>query len=83
MPEFGYVNPVELSPLVLSECRIRVMRDMDENRTSTALAIALAALYNAASGYRVDPAWAEEHLRRLAAPMAGEPSSVEWRPADA
>ena len=78
MPEFEYVNPLELSPLHLAECRVRVMRDLDEARTSTALTIGLAALYSAAVGSPVAARHAEEQLRRLAVPMAGVPSSVDW-----
>lgn len=78
MPEFGYVNPVELSPLTLAECRIRVMRDLNESRTSTALTIGLSTLYNVAAGIPVEPQHADQQLRRLAVPMAGLPSSVNW-----
>jgi hypothetical protein len=78
MTEFGYVNPLELSPLHLGECRVRVMRDLNEARTSTALTIGLAALYNVAVGAPDDARHAEEQLRRLAVPMAGHPSSVDW-----
>lgn len=76
MPEFDYVNPLELSPLILAECRVRVVRDLNESRTSTALTIALATLYAVARGLPVDPRHAEEQLRRLAVPMAGVPSNV-------
>jgi len=79
MPEYDFVNPVELSPLILAECRTRVMRDIDEARTSTALAYGLAALYDAATGYPRQATTAEEQLRALAAPLAGCPSSVNWR----
>lgn len=78
MAEFEYVNPVELSPLHLAECRVRVMRDLNESRTSTALTIGLAALYNEAVGAPADARHAEQQLRRLAVPMAGVPSSVDW-----
>lgn len=79
MPEYDFINPVELSPLILAECRTRVLRDLDAGRTSTALAYGLAALYDAATGYPSRPTIAEERLRALAVPLAGIPSSVNWQ----
>jgi hypothetical protein len=79
MAEYDFVNPVELSPLILAECRTRVMRDLNEARTNTALAYGLAALYDAATGYPLRATTAEERLRSLAVPLADCPSSVSWR----
>lgn len=79
MPEYyDFVNAVELSPLILAECKARVIRDLNEGRTSTALAYGLGAMYAAARGRAAEPAAAEEQLRRLAVPLAGHPSNVEW-----
>jgi hypothetical protein len=79
MAEYDFVNPVELSPLILAECRVRVLRDINEARTSHALAYGLSALYDAATGYPVRATTAEERLRSLAVPLAGCPTSVNWR----
>lgn len=79
MPEFGYVNPVELSPLILAECKTRVMRDLNQVRTNTALADGLAALYAAAVGRPVAREHADQVLRRLAVPLARCPTSCDWR----
>lgn len=79
MAEYDFVNPVELSPLILAECRTRVMRDLHEARTNTALAYGLSALYDAATGYPLRASAAEERLRLLAAPLADSPTSVNWR----
>ncbi len=78
MAEYDFVNDLELSPLILAECRTRVLRDLNEGRTATALAYGLAALYDAASGYPTKPRIAEERIRVLAVPLAGHPSSVNW-----
>lgn len=83
MAEWEYVNPVVLSPLILAECRFRVMNDVDERRTGLALAIGLSALYNAAIRFPLEPEHAQEQLRRLAVPSAGSPSGVHWRCDDA
>lgn len=79
MPEYGYINAVELSPLMPAECRTRVLRDLNEGRTNTALACGLSALYNAAIGWPLAREHADMMLRRLAAPLAGCPSSVNWK----
>lgn len=81
MPEFGYVNPVELSPLILGECKTRVLRDLNAVRTNNALAAGLAVLYAVAIGWPAQASEADQMLRRLAAPLAGHPSSVDWRSA--
>lgn len=78
MPEYEFVNHVELSPLILAECRVRVMRDLHEGRTSMALSYGLQALYAAAIGYPTERVYADEQLRLLAVPLAAHPSSVEW-----
>lgn len=78
MAEYDFVNLVELSPLILAECRTRVMRDLNDARTNNALAYGLAALYDAATGYPPQRTIAEERLRALAVPLAGYPSSVNW-----
>lgn len=78
MAEYDFVNELELSPLILAECRTRVLRDLNDARTNNALAYGLAALYDAATGYPTRPYIAEERLRMLAVPLAGHPSSVNW-----
>lgn len=78
MAEYEFVNDLELSPLILAECRTRVVRDTNESRTSNALVYGLAALYDAATGHPTRPHIAEERIRMLAVPLAGHPSSVNW-----
>lgn len=78
MAEYDFVNPLELSPLILAECRTRVNLDLDEARTSEALAYGLGALYDAATGYPLQATTAEERLRALAVPLADCPTNVQW-----